>query len=90
MVVMQFPGLEHTLGLVEHRGGGEGCFDPRRLGLDHLAFSVASGEELESWPARLDELGVTHSGTIETPFGGMVNFEDIDGIALALFWDRQA
>lgn len=88
MVVMRFPGLAHTLGLVEHRGGSEG-FDPRRLGLDHLAFRVASGPELQAWPQRLDESGITHSGVIETPFGGMLHFSDLDGIALALFWERQ-
>ena len=87
MVVMRFPGLQHTLGLVEHKGAGD-KFDPRQLGLDHLAFSVASGEELEAWPHRLDERGVNHSGPIETPFGGMLNFADLDGIALALFWER--
>lgn len=87
MVVMGFPGLEQTLGLVEHRGTSQG-FSPHNLGLDQLAFSVASGEELHAWPSRLDAHGVTHSGAIETPFGGMVNLEDRDGIALALFWER--
>lgn len=87
MVVMRFPGLRDTLGLVEHRSAGE-RFSPRNLGLDHLAFKVASDEELHQWPRRLDERGVSHSGAVETPFGGMLNFEDPDGIALALFWER--
>jgi len=38
--------------------------------------------------ARFDERVVTNSGLIETPFGGMLNFADLDGIALALFWER--
>ncbi len=84
---MRFPGLRHTLGLVEHRAVGND-FDPQNLGLDHLAFNVASREELEYWGRRLDERGVTNSGPIETPFGGMLNFKDPDGIALALFWEH--
>ncbi len=87
MVVLQFPGTLHTLGLVEHQGAVPG-FDPHTIGLDHLAFSVTSGEELAAWPDRLNERGVTHSGPVETPFGGMLNFEDLNGIALALFWER--
>lgn len=87
MVVTRFPGYRHTLGLVEHLDGGED-FDPRNLGLDHLAFSVTSGEELQEWARRLDERGVAHSGPVETPFGGMLHFRDLDGIALALFWER--
>ncbi len=87
VAVMRFPGSRQTLGLVEHLGAGEG-FRPENLGLDHLAFSVASGEELEAWARRFDERGVTHSGPTETPFGGMLHFADLDGIALALFWER--
>lgn len=87
VVVMRFPGLRQTLGLVEHKGPEEG-FNPQNLGLDHLAFSVESREELEGWSGRFDERGVTHSGPIETPFGGMLHFKDLDGIALALFWER--
>ena len=29
-----------------------------------------------------------HSGAVEVPPGAILNFEDPDGIALALFWDR--
>jgi len=88
MVVMRFPGVRDTLGLVEHTDVELG-FSPRNLGLDHLAFSVGSGEELWAWPTRLDEAGVAYSGPVETPFGGMLHFQDPDGIALALFWERQ-
>ena len=89
MVVMKFPGSRQTLGLVQHAEHGDGAgFDARNLGLDHLALSVASGEELASWAARFDEHGVGHSGPTETPFGGMLHFTDPDGIALALFWER--
>ena len=86
-VVMRFPGLQATFGLVEHKEGGV-PFSARNLGLDHLAFSVSSGEELGAWARRLEERGVTSSGVIDTPFGGMLHFADPDGIALALFWER--
>ncbi len=87
VVVLRFPGLRQTLGLVQHTGAGVN-FGPENLGLDHVAFSVASGEELEAWARRFDEQGISHSGPIETPFGGMLNLADLDGIALALFWER--
>ena len=86
-VVMRFPGLQATFGLVEHKEGGV-TFSARNLGLDHLAFSVPSGEALRAWARRLEEQGVASSGVIDTPFGGMLHFADLDGIALALFWER--
>ena len=86
-VVMRFPGSRNTLGCVEHNDRGAG-FSPQNLGLDHLAFSVSTGEDLQAWAGRLDEHGVGHSGPIETPFGGMLHFQDPDGIALAFFWER--
>lgn len=86
-VVMRFPGLRGTLGLVQHTDAGIG-FSPRNVGLDHLAFAVESAEELWAWPDRLEQLGVSHAPAVETPFGGMLHFQDPDGIALALFWER--
>jgi catechol-2,3-dioxygenase len=87
VAVMKLPGLRATLGLVQHAHAGEG-FSPSNVGLDHLAFSVESGEELQAWSRRLGELGIDHSGPADTPFGGMLHFNDPDGIALALFWER--
>jgi glyoxylase I family protein len=85
--VMRFPGGGFGVGLVEHAGPPD-AFDPRRLGLDHLAFTVATREELDQWAAKLTDARVDHSGVIEVPAGGILNFKDPDGIALALFWDR--
>ncbi len=87
--VLRFPGHPDTLGLVEHTGAEPG-FDPRRVGLDHVAFVVGSGDELRAWARRLDERGVTNSGPIDIPPGGMLHFTDPDGIALAVFWDRSS
>ena len=68
---------------------GSDRFDPQHRGLDHLAFTVGSEEELARWAERLDGAGVEHSGVLEIPPGAILNFKDIDGIALALFWDRR-
>lgn len=86
--VMRFPGGGHSVGLVEHLPGDEDRFDPRRRGLDHVAFTVPSRDELERWASALTRAGVDHSGIIDIPPGAILNFKDPDGIALALFWDR--
>ena len=76
-----------TVGLVQH-DADESVFDPTMVGLDHVAFSVSTRDELDEWAARFDSEGVTHSGAIDIQAGGILNFKDPDGIALALFWDR--
>jgi len=43
-------------------------FDEHRVGLDHLEFFVARRDELDRWEARLDELGVAHSGVKESEY----------------------
>ena len=43
-------------------------FDEFRIGLDHIAFGCASREELESWPARLDALGIEHGEILDRSF----------------------
>ena len=86
--IMQAASGSPTIGLVGHRGNDGTAFDPTRLGLDHLAFTVATQADLEQWAHRLTTAGVTHSGVIEIPPGAILNCKDPDGIALALFWDR--
>ncbi len=86
--VMRFPGGGYSVGLVEHSGTGRDVFDPSRSGLDHLAFTVPTRDDLERWAIDLSVAGVDHSGVVEIPPGAIVNFKDPDGIALALFWDR--
>jgi glyoxylase I family protein len=85
--VMRFPGGGHSVGLVEHTPADPDPFDPRRRGLDHVAFTVASRAALDQWAAELTLTGVEHSGVVEIPTGAILNFKDPDGIALALFWD---
>jgi catechol-2,3-dioxygenase len=60
-------------------------FTQERVGLDHLAFVCQDRPELESWLARLNELGAENSGIVETQFGSHVNFRDPDYIALEFY-----
>ena len=83
-VIMRIPGADVIVGLVRFADGGDDRFSPRRTGLDHVCFAVASRDDLLTWPARLDQFGVDHSGVVESGRGSMINFKDPDGIALAL------
>jgi glyoxylase I family protein len=86
--VMTFPDGSYGVGLVEYPTRPFEPFDPRRSGLDHLAFSVGTLDEIRAWATRLSDAGVIHSGVIEIPSGAILNFKDPDDIALALFWER--
>ena len=61
-------------------------FDPDRVGLDHLSFSVGSREELEQAVRLFDEQGVAHGGITRLEAFGIdvLPFEDPDGIQLEL------
>jgi glyoxylase I family protein len=60
-------------------------FDPRRSGLDHVAFACADRAELDKWQARLDELGIAHGGIVDASYGSGLAFTDPDGTALEFF-----
>ncbi len=64
---------------------GQDTFDERRIGLDHVAFGVASRAELEGWAARLDGLGVARGEITDAHYGSGLSFRDPDNIALELF-----
>ena len=61
-------------------------FDPDRVGLDHLSFSVASHDDLEQAMRLLDERGVPHGKITSLPSFGIdvLPFEDPDGVQLEL------
>jgi glyoxylase I family protein len=75
------------LGLVEHRGNDGSRFRPDRTGLDHAAFSVRTRDDVDAWAARLDAVGVEHSGRIDIPIGAILNFADPDGVQLSIFYE---
>ena len=73
------------LGLCDHPGRSGDAFDPRRTGLDHIAFEVADRAELTSWMAHLDELGVAHSPVRELGHSCFVPLEDPDRVQIELW-----
>jgi len=60
-------------------------FDGTRTGLDHVAFTGLSRENLETWARRLDDLGIAHQGIKDAHYGSGLSFRDPDGIALEFF-----
>ena len=72
--IHQFPDLKSTE-----------PFEERRPGLDHLAFACANRAELETWEARLNELGISNGGIVDAPYGSGLSFRDPDNIALEFF-----
>ena len=90
----QIGGFHHTVfvlgggqlfGLHTHSSSPGGDFDEHRPGLDHVAFGCASRAKLESWLARLEELGIQHGGIVDAHYGSGLSFRDPDGIALEFF-----
>jgi glyoxylase I family protein len=61
-------------------------FEPDRVGLDHLSFTVATRAELDAAAERLEAAGVTHGEVTELPTFGIavLSFDDPDGIQLEL------
>jgi glyoxylase I family protein len=61
-------------------------FDPDRVGLDHLSFSVSSRDDLEQAARVLDEHGARHGEITSLPSFGIdvLPFEDPDGMQLEL------
>ena len=82
------PNSEFVLCLVGHAGNPGDGFNENRTGLDHLEFVVAQRDDLAEWAARLDEMGVEHSGVKEFDYtaNSMLTFRDLDNIQLEFFW----
>lgn len=74
-----------VIGFRAHPKTPADAFTHERVGLDHLAFAVASIDELERWLARLNELGVENSGIQTDPAGAHLNARDPDNIAIEFF-----
>jgi glyoxylase I family protein len=73
------------LSLCRHPDRTGDAFDPRRTGLDHIAFEVADRAELTSWTAHLDALGVGHSPVRDLGHASFVSVEDPDGVQIELW-----
>jgi glyoxylase I family protein len=77
-----------VLCLVGHDGNDGQPFSEFRTGLDHLEFLVDQRSDLDEWVARLDQLGIEHSGIKEPDYteNAVLTFRDPDGIQLEFFW----
>ena len=62
------------------------CFNPNRVGLDHLSFGVADRAELHKAAALFEEHGIEHGEVRDLPAFGItiLSFSDPDGIQLEL------
>ena len=75
-----------VFGIHQHeRSAPDERFSEFRVGLDHVGFGCADRAALETWMARLNELGVQHGGIVTAPYGSGLSFRDPDGIALEFF-----
>lgn len=75
---------------LHHNTSNQGeTFDEARTGLDHIGLKVPSREALDAWVAKLDGLGIEHSGvrdiTDPVPFSTLV-FRDPDNIQLEFIY----
>ena len=88
-VVLMDPRSGMVIGLHHHGANPGQPFHESRTGLDHIAFGVADRADLDAWASWLDELGIEHSGVIDTdnpmPYSVVV-FRDPDNIQLELFY----
>jgi glyoxylase I family protein len=60
-------------------------FDEDRVGLDHLSLAVRDPDAVHDAAARLDALGVQHSGVKDLGRAVLLEFRDPDGIALEVY-----
>jgi glyoxylase I family protein len=81
-----FGGVIYQIGdsLVGLRPVATDRFDEDRAGLDHVAFRVASKDELDAAASHLDELGIAHEPVKDIGVGYILEFRDPDNIALEL------
>jgi len=85
-VILSHHGMFFGLRPVDQERAAADRFDPLRVGLDHLSFSVPERADLEAAVSLLDERGVEHGPIRDlAPLGlSFLAFFDPDGIALEL------
>ena len=74
--VLAHPESGCIVGLREYASGSGDAFDEMRTGMDHVAFAVASAEELSAWEGELARRNVTFTPATVTPIGTVVAFRD--------------
>ena len=71
-------------GLIGLRPVASDSFHEDRCGLDHIAFAVASKDELDAAARHLDDLGIAHEPVKDIGPSHILEFRDPDNIALEL------
>ena len=81
------PGMDAFLTLTAHESGSPDSFSELRPGLDHVAFRVPSGADVDAYKRRFEEHGVDHSEIKPTRSGdgAMITLRDPDNIQLEVF-----
>ena len=81
-----FGGVIYDLGgaLIGLRPVAADTFHEDRCGLDHIAFRLASSDELDAAAAHLDELEIEHEPVKDIGPSYILEFRDPDNIALEL------
>jgi glyoxylase I family protein len=85
-ILLMHPDTRTIIEFQQHDANQGEAFDPRRTGLDHLAFKVDTREELDEWLARFGQLGVRHTPIAEREYGAVLTFKDPDGIQSEMFF----
>jgi glyoxylase I family protein len=85
-VMLIHPASGTIIEFQQHDDNSGDGFDPRRTGLDHMAFKVDSREELDQWREHFALLGVAHSAIAESAYGSVLAFKDPDGIQCEMFY----
>src|SRR5437763_11751315 len=68
-VVWMLPGPT-LFGIHQHpKLDSRDAFSELRPGLDHVGFGVGSRSDLEGWEKRLNDLGISHGGIVDAPYG---------------------
>ena len=87
---MMEPNSGVVMGFEQHDENPMTPFDERRVGLDHLSWSVESREQLDNWRARLDERRIPYSDIHEGEMWDVLVFRDPDNIQLELIYLKPA
>ena len=80
--VLGKPDMSMCVGLHTHPTNGGERFAESRTGLDHVGFLVSSRAELDTWQARLAELGVEQSPITDRDGYAVLVFRDPDNVQL--------
>jgi glyoxylase I family protein len=83
--VLVHPECGWLIGLREYPTHPDGAFSEFRTGLDHIALTVSSRDDLEAWQGLLADKGVTFSPIADSPLGTLIALRDPDNIQLELW-----